>query len=133
METAEPGAPTAPEIVRVSYSADPNTRTALYKPTIINATTAYDVFDGTTGATVWAGGIQGDATRGVFLKTVESATDPGKPQMLYLAGTGPITLTRFDGDNLYFRSKSGETGVYAISTGKAHLVPANSHTPAATG
>jgi hypothetical protein len=34
---------------------------------------------------------------------------------------------------MYFRSKSGEKVIYAISTGKAHLVPANSHTAATTG
>jgi hypothetical protein len=126
METAEPQ-PYPPEILRVSYTPDPpDARTAFYPPTVINATTAYDVYDGTTGVTVWAGGIEGDVTRGVFLKTVESAApDSGEPQMLYLAGTGPITLTRFDGNNLFFSSASGETGVYVIGTGKAHLFPAN--------
>jgi spore coat protein U-like protein len=131
METAEPQ-PYGPVLERVSNDGDPSTRSALYPSSIIDATTAYSVYDGTTDTTVWGGGVEGDATRGVFLKTIESAVDPGEPQMLGLSGTGPITLTRFDGDRLYFRSGSGQAGVYEISTGRAHIFAANRTPPTKT-
>ncbi|HEY8646876.1 MAG TPA: PxKF domain-containing protein [Gaiellaceae bacterium] len=121
METAEPQ-PYGPVLERVSNDGDPSTRSALYPSSIIDATTAYSVYDGTTGTTVWAGGISSDSARGVFLKTVDSATDSGNPQTLDLSGTGPITLTRFDGDNLYFTtSNAGQFGVYHIAAGTADL------------
>lgn len=120
-ETAEPQ-PYPPRIDPVSASADPTARPPIYSPDVVDATTAYDVFDGTTGTTVWAGGIAGDATRGVFLKTVESAAGSGEPATFALAGTGAITLTRFQGDDLFFVTQAGEFGIYHIAAGTADIV-----------
>lgn len=63
---------------------------------------------------------------GMILDTVDDldGIDPsiGPPTLVH--GTGQITLTAIAGNNVLFRTASGRTGSYSLTTRRATLAPA---------